>query len=143
MMIRTRGSFTYVVSGFSRTVVGWGRRIVVRLKADTTYASWSVVSILGSVVRPVSRKENLRVMVLRITPWERTALQLLADGLGTDELAARFRITDGDVEFHLAALFARMGAGTRAEAIADAIRRGLLKATAAGPTLSARRVGPP
>jgi DNA-binding CsgD family transcriptional regulator len=67
-------------------------------------------------------------MVLRITPWERSVLQLLADGKATSELAGRFRLSEWEVESHLTRLFERLGASNRAEAIAAAFRRGLLSA---------------
>ena len=67
-------------------------------------------------------------MVLRITPWERSVLQLLADGKAISELAGRFRLSEREVESHLTTLFARLGVSTRGEAIAAALRRGLLSA---------------
>jgi DNA-binding CsgD family transcriptional regulator len=65
-------------------------------------------------------------MVLQITPSERAALRLLANGNGTDEIAARLGVREYDVEAYLATLFVRMGAASRTEAIAAATRRGLL-----------------
>ena len=64
--------------------------------------------------------------MLQITPSERAALQLLANGNATTEIAGRLGIREGEVEAHLTALFARMGAASRAEAIDSAYRRGLL-----------------
>ena len=66
--------------------------------------------------------------MLQITPQERTTLLLLANGLSARELADRFGVTDGDMEARLITLFARMGAGSRDEAIAAACRRGLVDA---------------
>lgn len=67
-------------------------------------------------------------MVLQITPEERDALLLLASGISTHDLAGRFRVSEREVEAVLATLFARMGAKSRTEAIAAALRRGLLTA---------------
>jgi DNA-binding CsgD family transcriptional regulator len=64
--------------------------------------------------------------MLHITPAERAALQLLADGKTTNEIARRLRIAEPAVGTQLAALYARMGVVTEAEAIATASRRGLL-----------------
>lgn len=64
--------------------------------------------------------------MLQITPWERTTLELLANGKPTDEIAGRIGISESEVEAHLNTLFARMGAAGRSEAIAAAFRRGLL-----------------
>jgi DNA-binding CsgD family transcriptional regulator len=65
-------------------------------------------------------------LVLHITPVERAVLQLLADGKATTSIAARLRMTDRAVEALLTALFERMGAAGRSEAVAAAGRRGLL-----------------
>jgi DNA-binding CsgD family transcriptional regulator len=73
----------------------------------------------------VQAKKGARV-VLQITPTERAALQLLADGKATHEIADRLRVSESTIEAHLRRLFAKMGASTRAEAVAAAIRRGLL-----------------
>lgn len=64
--------------------------------------------------------------MLQITPWERIALQLLADGETTNDIAARFDMSDVEVEVHLSTLFARMGVTNRIEASRAAFRRGLL-----------------
>src|SRR5262245_56117687 len=64
--------------------------------------------------------------VLRITPSERSALQLLADGKTTDEVASCLGTSEKEIEGHLATLFMRLGAANRSEAIAAADRRGLL-----------------
>jgi DNA-binding NarL/FixJ family response regulator len=65
-------------------------------------------------------------LVLQITPEERTALQLLADGSTTNVIAAHLGACEYEVEARLTMLFARMGATCRTEAIAAAFRRGLL-----------------
>lgn len=64
--------------------------------------------------------------MLSITPWERSALQLLADGQAPKEVAVRLLMTEKEVERRLATLFARLGASDRTEAIAAAFRRGLV-----------------
>jgi two-component system, NarL family, nitrate/nitrite response regulator NarL len=65
-------------------------------------------------------------VVLQITPHEREALQLLANGAGAPGIADRLGVSEHEVEAHLVRLFARMGAATRTEAVAVASRRGLL-----------------
>jgi len=72
--------------------------------------------------------------VLHITPWERSALQLLATDPSTAQLANRFGLAERDIERRLAELFLKMGAATRTEAITVASRRGLLDCLPAGPT---------
>ena len=79
---------------------------------------------------PVRTPEHWHIakedLVLQISPWERAVLQLLADGAEIDDIAARFKMSDGDVEEQLSTLFARMGVRNRQEASLDALRRGLL-----------------
>jgi DNA-binding CsgD family transcriptional regulator len=64
--------------------------------------------------------------VLLITPGERTALQLLANGKPAHEIAHCLGIHHHDIERSLLILFTRMGAAGPAEAIAAGFRRGLL-----------------
>lgn len=67
-------------------------------------------------------------MVLHITPWERRALEQLANGVAMNEIADRLGMNEPDVESRLNTLFARMGVRTCGEAVAAAMRRGLLAA---------------
>lgn len=64
--------------------------------------------------------------MLQITPWQRVALQLLANATATNEIATRLGISEGELDAHLTSLFATLGAASRAEAVAAALRRGLL-----------------
>jgi DNA-binding CsgD family transcriptional regulator len=72
--------------------------------------------------------ENMegRVLMLYLTHREREALQLLADGRATTDIACGLGVSERAIDAHLTALFTRMGAASRAEAIAAASRRGLL-----------------
>jgi DNA-binding NarL/FixJ family response regulator len=70
--------------------------------------------------------------VLHITPWERDALQLLADGKAPSELATCLGVCPSDVESGLARLFEAMGAASPTEAIAVALKRGLLMSEGQG-----------
>jgi DNA-binding CsgD family transcriptional regulator len=51
---------------------------------------------------------------------------LLAEGRAPGELAGYLSVSEAEVDAHLTRLFARMGATTRTEAVAAALRRGLL-----------------
>jgi DNA-binding NarL/FixJ family response regulator len=64
--------------------------------------------------------------VLRITPVERSALELLALGKAIEDIAELFEVSAPEVEVRLSALFARMGVKSRTEAVAAACRRGLV-----------------
>ena len=64
--------------------------------------------------------------VLRITPSERDALQLLAQGAPRRRIGAMLGLSRANIDPFLGALFVRLGATNRAEAIRVASRRGLL-----------------
>jgi two-component system, NarL family, response regulator YdfI len=61
-----------------------------------------------------------------LTRREREVLQMLAAGLANKEIAARLNISDHTAKFHLAAILGKLGAATRAEAVALGIRHGLV-----------------
>jgi len=64
--------------------------------------------------------------VLHITPWECSALQSLAAGLSTAQLAMTLDLSENEIEQRLAALYSRMGAASHSDAISVASRRGLI-----------------
>ena len=66
--------------------------------------------------------------MLHITPWERSVLELLASGADARDMAGRLGIPEPEMHLRLRTLFARMGASTPADAVAAALRRGLVAA---------------
>ncbi len=61
-----------------------------------------------------------------LTPREREILGMLADGLANKEIAVRLNISSHTVKSHVQSLFGKLGADTRAEAVAVGMRRGLI-----------------
>jgi len=61
-----------------------------------------------------------------LTNREREILALLADGLGNKQIAAQLGISTNTVKTHLELLFDKLGASSRAEAVAIGVRRGAL-----------------
>ncbi len=61
-----------------------------------------------------------------LTPREIEVLGMLAEGLGNKVIAARLGISDHTVKTHVAAIFAKLGVSTRAEAVVSAARLGLI-----------------
>lgn len=57
---------------------------------------------------------------------EHEVLELVADGLSNKLIAERLGVTDHTVKFHVRSLLDKLGADTRADAVARAARRGLL-----------------
>jgi two-component system, NarL family, response regulator YdfI len=61
-----------------------------------------------------------------LTTRERDVLQMLSQGLGNKEIAARLKISEHTVKFHVASILGKLGASTRTEAVSLALRRGLI-----------------
>ena len=61
-----------------------------------------------------------------LTPREIEVLQLLAEGLGNKEIAARLKISEHTAKFHVASIMGKLGAATRTEAVTLGIRHGLV-----------------
>ena len=63
---------------------------------------------------------------IRLTARERDVLELLAQGLQHEEIGRRLGIGSETVRTHLRKATERLGAATRTQAVAIAIRRGLI-----------------
>jgi DNA-binding NarL/FixJ family response regulator len=61
-----------------------------------------------------------------LTERERQVLELLALGLPNKTIARRLGISEHTAKFHVGSLMAKLGAGSRTEAVTRAARRGLL-----------------
>jgi two-component system nitrate/nitrite response regulator NarL len=62
----------------------------------------------------------------RLTPREREVLALLAQGLGNKQIAWELSVSEHTVKYHVSALYAKLGAASRTEALRLGIERGLL-----------------
>lgn len=63
---------------------------------------------------------------LALSPREREVLQLAADGLENKQIAARLDLSETTVKGYLKSAFERLGARSRAEAVAIGLRLGVL-----------------
>jgi DNA-binding CsgD family transcriptional regulator len=61
-----------------------------------------------------------------LSPREAEVLQHVAGGQTNKAIALRLGISEHTVKFHLGSAMTKLGAGSRAEAVATAIRRGLI-----------------
>ena len=75
--------------------------------------------------------------VLQITPSERYALQLVAQGAPTSQIGAMLGLAPADIDRFLAALFTRLGVTSRTDAVSAASRRGLLMSSSTGASTDA------
>ena len=62
----------------------------------------------------------------RLTPREREVLELLARGLGNKQIAWELSLSEHTVKYHVSSIYAKLGAGSRTEALRLGIERGLL-----------------
>jgi DNA-binding NarL/FixJ family response regulator len=62
----------------------------------------------------------------RLTPREQQILQLVADGLGTSDIARRLYLGESTLKTHLNRIFRKLGVSNRTQALAAAIRLELL-----------------
>ncbi len=62
-----------------------------------------------------------------LTPREREILGLLGEGLSNKAMARRLGISVHTVKFHLEALFSKLDATSRAEAVAKGLRGGVIE----------------
>jgi DNA-binding NarL/FixJ family response regulator len=64
---------------------------------------------------------------VRLTPRELEVLQLIADGLGGRQIARALYVSDDTVKTHVSHVLNKLGATSRANAVAIAIRSGLIR----------------
>jgi DNA-binding NarL/FixJ family response regulator len=62
----------------------------------------------------------------QLTPREHDVLELLVDGAPNKEIARRLGIAASTVKFHVRSIADKLGADGRAEAVAYALRRGIV-----------------
>ncbi|HEX7113757.1 MAG TPA: response regulator transcription factor [Steroidobacter sp.] len=95
-------------------------------------AGLTVMEGAAAMTRPMrvapqsSRIADPRTGHRALTPREREVLALLAEGLALKLVAARLGISEHTVKTHVGSLYEKLGASSRAEAIMEAARRGLV-----------------
>lgn len=101
---------------------------------EEVFTAIRTVAAGGSLLAPVAATAVLRRVrgeaqpdsAPSLTPRERSVLAHLARGLGNKQIAAALGITERTVKFHMSAVFSKLGASNRTEALARALRQGLL-----------------
>lgn len=68
----------------------------------------------------------------KLSGREQEVLMLLADGLGTNEIAGRLYLSESTAKTHITHIYQKLGAANRAQALVTAMRMGLLDHIASG-----------
>ena len=103
---------------------------VLRLDAQTGLPLSLSPAQLGAAIRAVA--VGLRVSLPQasddpmLTPRELEILACLGEGMSNKAVARLLGISAHTVKFHLEAVFTKLAAGSRAEAVAKGLRRGLI-----------------
>jgi DNA-binding NarL/FixJ family response regulator len=111
-------------------------------RADV-FAAVRTVAAGGSLLAPVAATAVLRHVrgetppslaaagplagARALTPREREVLERLARGLANKQIAAALGISERTVKFHVSAVFAKLGAANRADAVARGVQAGLIQ----------------
>jgi DNA-binding NarL/FixJ family response regulator len=110
---------------------------VLRAGAGGYLLKGASVDEIERAIRAVARGETYldprvasRVIALshapRLSPREREVLKLVAAGRSNKEIGAALKVTERTVKFHVTAIFNKLGAENRAQAVAIAHERGLV-----------------
>ena len=97
-------------------------------RADV-FAAVRTVAAGGSLLAPVAASALLRKMRgdgPALTQREQSVIEHLARGLGNKQIAATLGISERTVKFHLRAIFEKLGATNRTEAVTLAMQAGLV-----------------
>jgi DNA-binding NarL/FixJ family response regulator len=78
-------------------------------------------------LRRRAAREGSNRLVEGLTLREQEVLTLVADGLHNRDIAARLGVSEHTVKFHLGAIFGKLGASTRTEAVQKGLRMGVIE----------------
>jgi DNA-binding NarL/FixJ family response regulator len=132
VILTTYDDDEYIVQGLRAGARGYllkdaGRQVLF----DTIRAAARGKSLLPSVVvdKVVAHlAEPKLAKPERLSGREQEVLALLAEGAANKEIALRLHITERTVKAHVTSIFNKLGVNSRAEAVAVALRSGLLPA---------------
>jgi DNA-binding NarL/FixJ family response regulator len=108
---------------------GWGLLAPTAGAAQIAAAVRAVhggLVVLGAPLPADAFPARRREEAPRLTRREREVLALLAQGLGNKQIAWELSVSEHTVKYHVSSLYAKLGAGSRTEALRLGIERGLL-----------------
>jgi DNA-binding CsgD family transcriptional regulator len=95
-------------------------------EAATLSEARRVAGVDAYLVAPVPADDDAGI-VEALTARELEVMNGLADGLTNKAIAARLGISDETVKFHLSAIFGKLQATNRTDAVRQALRRGVVE----------------
>ena len=111
------GARGYVLKGTASAELAAAIR---KVHAGESYVSPSLSAKLVEQMQPRSGRSRT------LTPRELMVLRLMATGLSNRDIASALSISERTVKFHVTAILNRLGADNRTQAVALAVRRGIL-----------------
>ena len=130
VILTTYDDDEYIVRGLRAGARGYllkdaGRKVLFEaIRAAARGESLLPPAVIAKVVAHLA--EPKPVEAGRLSDREREVLALLAQGAANKEIAARLHITERTVKAHVTGIFNKLGVNSRAEAVAVALRSGLL-----------------
>jgi len=123
--------------GLTRAALGAGLRAVLPRGSPAQQIAAAIDAVIAGLViihpsalpalRPAPAASRVAPDARQpLTPREIEVLAMIAEGLGNKEIAARLGISGHTVKFHIAAILAKLGAGSRTEAVTIGLRQGLI-----------------
>ena len=101
-----------------------GERVVVIAPAALRARVRAALDAAG--IDAVFTDEDVEGAIEELTARELDVLAALGEGLGNRAIADRLGISEHTVKFHLASIYGKLGATSRADAVRRAFRRGLV-----------------
>jgi two-component system, NarL family, response regulator YdfI len=132
VILTTYDDDEYIVRGLRAGARGYllkdtGRQVLFEaIRAAARGESLLPSAVVDKVVARLAEPQP--VETARLSDREREVLGLLAEGAANKEIAARLHITERTVKAHVAGIFNKLGVNSRAEAVAVALRSGVLPA---------------
>ena len=106
------------------------RRLAALLKADPEIvlvgSAEEADLVLGERVVATAAPATVPREGAALTARELEVLRLVARGLGNKEIAAELGLSTHTVKYHLASVLAKLGVGSRTEAVSRGMRTGLV-----------------
>lgn len=112
------GAISYVLKNVSAVELAQAIRNAV--SGQATLAPEAVQALVATIHRPAAP-------AVELTDREREVLALLAQGQSNNQIAAQLHLSVATIKWHVSAILDKLGVGSRAEAIAQAWRDGLVR----------------